>query len=82
MDEIGLREKKAPSATLPTARASIFGSLLIAVRRRVFYCTHCVHQPLRRSKARGREYLLWLVLFRCYRCHGCNRRFWRPRLRV
>jgi hypothetical protein len=70
------------SATADAGRRGIFGALLNAVRRWVFHCPHCVNHRLRRSRARGRERWLGLLLFRSYRCHGCCRRFWRPRIGI
>ncbi len=82
MGDIGLQEGRAPSAAVRLGRVGLFGKLLTAVRHWIFECPRCVNHPLRRSKARGREFLLALFLFRSYRCHGCNRRYWRPRFRI
>jgi hypothetical protein len=82
MDDIQPREGGSPSATAVPDRGGFFGLLLSAMRRRVFHCPRCVNHVLRRSRPRGWEFWLGLFLLRAYRCHGCFRRYWRPRIRI
>jgi hypothetical protein len=69
-------------STLTTVGApaiGIVGRLFGHIRHWLSRCPCCLNREMNPSRPRGKEWLLTLAFIRPFRCHWCERRFWRPR---